>query len=217
MGRYRIERSSNQVGGGVRATRMGNPHPDELALAGTLAGRSEIELLTGQRQRHLSAEEDRNTVTALLSRTVSLNIKSWSASHQERDGEVWVMATVENVKLDITPSATKAGFSLIAYTYDLHPSDTECAERLEFTVTVGLWGEDVFDDDVLATDMDEHTVTVGQSGPAGPIKVERAFEIATSVLHEDLVGDDEVFLIVEARSGDSRSSAKSNTVTGHFR
>lgn len=133
------------------------------------------------------------------------------------------MATVENVKLGITASATKPGFSDITYSYELHPGETGGAEAEEFTVTVGLWGEDLFDDDVLATDLDEHQVRLDPLAPGKPIRVERVFEVETKLLDEDLVGDDEVFLIVEAHSAsaaglvdDHRVSGKSNTVVGDF-
>jgi hypothetical protein len=133
------------------------------------------------------------------------------------------MATVENVKLGITASATKPDHSDITYSYELHPGEQDCAAQREFTVTVGLWGEDVFDDDVLATDMDEHKVMFTAETPCEPITIERSFELETKVLDEDLFGDDEVFLIVEARSdsGDGlglqiRVSGKSNTVIGNF-
>ena len=133
------------------------------------------------------------------------------------------MATVENVKLGITESATKPGFSDITYSYELHPGDTGGGEPEEFTVTVGLWGEDLFDDDVLATELDEHKVKPDPSAPGKPIRVERVFEVETKLLDEDLVGDDEVYLIVEAHSGsaagpvgDHRVSGKSNTVVGDF-
>jgi len=133
------------------------------------------------------------------------------------------MATVENVKLGITASATKPGFSDITYSYELHPGDTDGAEAEGFTVTVGLWGEDLFDDDVLATDLDEHRVKLDPSAPGKPIRVERVFEVETKLLDEDLFGDDEVFLIVEAHTAsatgsadDHRVSGKSNTVVGDF-
>jgi hypothetical protein len=126
------------------------------------------------------------------------------------------MATVENVRLDIKASAKKPGFSDIFYSYELHPGETDCAAQREFVVTVGLWGEDMLDDDVLATDLDMHTVQCSDAAPAVPIKVERVFEVETKLLDEDLVGDDEVFLIVEASSGTERVSGKSNTVVGYF-
>lgn len=133
------------------------------------------------------------------------------------------MATVENVKLGITASATKPGFSDITYSYELHPGNTDGAEAGGFTVTVGLWGEDLFDDDVLATDLDEHQVKLDPSAPGKPIRVERVFEVETKLLDEDLFGDDEVFLIVEAHTAsatgpadDHRVSGKSNTVVGDF-
>jgi hypothetical protein len=126
------------------------------------------------------------------------------------------MATVENVTLSIAASAAKPGHSRISYSYVLHPTEQDCAAQAEFTVTVGLWGEDVFDDDVLATELDEHTVRLVESKPCEPVPVKRAFEVETQLLDEDLFGDDEVFLVVEARSGNDRASGKSNTVVGDF-
>ena len=126
------------------------------------------------------------------------------------------MATVENVTLSIAASTANPGHSRISYSYVLHPAEQDCAGQREFTVTVGLWGEDFFDDDVLATELDEHTVKLAGSEPCEPVRVERAFEVETRLLDEDLFGDDEVFLMVEARSGNDRASGKSNTVVGDF-
>lgn len=133
------------------------------------------------------------------------------------------MVTVENVSLGITESPGKPGHSLITYSYELHPGESDWAAKREFTVTAGLWGQDMFDDDVLATDMDQHKVSCGQTSPRAPIRVERVFEVATALLHEDLIGGDEVFLIVEADAGaapglagEHRASGKSNIVKGDF-
>jgi len=126
------------------------------------------------------------------------------------------MATIENVKLGITASTGRPGYSDIAYSYELHPDQKDCQAQREFTVTVGIWGEDVLDDDVLATDMDEHSVRLHAGTPCEAIKVERSFQVETELLHEDIVGDDEVYLIVEALAQDHRVSARSNTVVGYF-
>jgi hypothetical protein len=126
------------------------------------------------------------------------------------------VATIENVKLEISASAANPAHSLISYSYELCPDAEDCAAQREFTVTVGLWGQDLLDDDVLATDLDQHTVSVGHQGSSDTVRVERGFEVETKLLDEDLVGDDEVFLIVEARDGANRVSGKSNTVIGYF-
>jgi hypothetical protein len=127
-----------------------------------------------------------------------------------------VVATIENVKLKISESGPGTGRSIIEYSYDLHPDARDRAERREFSVSVGLWGEDLLDDDVLATQMDKHTVKVRGIDPDETIRLERRFEVETKLLNEDLCGDDEVFLIVEAMCGAERSSGKSNTVIGNF-
>lgn len=133
------------------------------------------------------------------------------------------MATVENVRLAITALTDKPGHSLIAYSYELHPSELDCAEQREYTVTADLWGEDVIDDDMLEWGKDKHTVRFDEYGPCEPMKVERFFEVETKILDEDLFGDDEIFLTLEARSGSGSDAAvadsvfgKSNTVTGDF-
>jgi hypothetical protein len=133
------------------------------------------------------------------------------------------MATVENVRLDITASTTNPGYSKIAYSYELNPSEMDCAWKREYTVSADFWGQDLIDDDVLAAGLDEHKVKFDDSGPCEPIKVERVFEIETKVLDEDLFGDDEVYLIVEACSGFGPDAAgedpvtgRSNTVIGDF-
>ncbi len=133
------------------------------------------------------------------------------------------MATLENVHLAITPLTTKPGYSQIAYSYELHPSELDCAEKREYTVKTDLWGEDLIDDDVLAWGKDEHKVRFDDSRPCETIKVERVFEIETKVLDEDLFGDDEVYIIVEASSGLGSDAAgedpimgRSNTVIGDF-
>jgi len=122
------------------------------------------------------------------------------------------VATIENVKLHIAPSADLAGYSVISYSYELHPDDEDAQEQREFIVTSGLWGQDVLDDDVLETDLDQHSVKLASAA----VTVKRAFEVETNLLNEDLVGEDEVFLLVEARSGSDRVSGRSNTVVGDF-
>ena len=133
------------------------------------------------------------------------------------------MATIENVRLTITALTKKPGYSQIAYSYELHPSELDCAEKREYTVSIDLWGEDLIDDDVLSWGKDEHKVKCVGSEQCEPMKVERAFEVKTKVLDEDLLGDDEVYLIVEARSGLGPDAAgedpvfgRSNTVIGDF-
>ena len=111
------------------------------------------------------------------------------------------MATVENVSLAITASTTKPGYSDIAYSYELHPSEMDCAWKREYNMSTVLCGEDVIEDDVLAWGKDKHKVKFDDSGPCEPIKVGRIFEVETKTLDEDMFGDDEVYLIVEARSG----------------
>ena len=133
------------------------------------------------------------------------------------------MATLENVRLAIAAVPAKPGFSQIAYSYELHPSELDCAEQREYTVKTDLWGQDLIDDDVLACGKDEHKVRFTDSGPCQAIKVDRVFEIETKVLNEDLIGDDEVYAIVEAGSGLGPDAAgedpvfgRSNTVIGDF-
>jgi hypothetical protein len=122
------------------------------------------------------------------------------------DEEIFVMATVENVRLAISASTTKPG-----------------AWKREYTMSTDLWGQDVIDDDVLAWEKDEHKVKFDDSGPCEPIKVKRVFEVETKVLDEDLFENDEVYLMVEARSGLGPDAAgedpvmgRSNTVIGDF-
>jgi hypothetical protein len=133
------------------------------------------------------------------------------------------MATVENVHLAITATTGKPGYSDISYSYELHPSELDCAWKREYTIKSDLWGEDVIDDDILACDKDEHKVKFDDSVPCEPIKVKRIFEVETKVLDEDLFGDDEVYLMVEASSGLGSDAAgedpvmgRSNTVIGDF-
>jgi hypothetical protein len=139
------------------------------------------------------------------------------------DEEICFMATVENVRLAIKESAAKPGYSVIAYSYELHPSEQDCLWKREYTMSIDLWGEDLIDDDALAWDKDVHKVAFDDSGPCEPVKMERTFEVETKVLDEDLFGDDEVYLIVEARSGFGPDEAgedpvagRSNTVIGDF-
>jgi len=133
------------------------------------------------------------------------------------------MASVENVRLAITASTIKPGHSDIAYSYELHPSELDCGWKREYTISAVLYGEDMIEDDVLAWGKDEHKVRFEDSRPGEPIKVERVFEVETKVLDEDLFGDDEVYLMVEARSGLRADAAgenlvmsRSNTVIGNF-
>jgi len=129
------------------------------------------------------------------------------------------MATLENVHLDITPLTTKPGFSRIAYSYELHPGEQDCAEKREYSVKTSLWGEDLIDDDVLALEKDEHRVVFDDCQPGKPLQVRRAFEIETKTLDEDVFGEDEVYLIVEAKpdaAGGDLVMGRSNTVKGDF-
>lgn len=133
------------------------------------------------------------------------------------------MATVENVQLAITASDTKPGYSDVAYSYELYPSELDCTWKREYTVNIDLWGKDMIDDDVVAWEKDEHKVKFDDSGPCKPIKVKRVIEVETKILDEDLFGEDEVYLIVEARSelgpdaaGEDVVVGKSNTVIGNF-
>jgi hypothetical protein len=81
-------------------------------------------------------------------------------------------------------------------------------------MSTGLWGEDVIDDDVLAWDKDVHKVKFDDSRPYEPIAVGRVFEVETKVLDEDLFGDDEVYLMVEARSDLGPDAAGKDVVMG---
>lgn len=133
------------------------------------------------------------------------------------------MATVENVHLDITASATKPGYSDIAYSYELHPSELDCEWKRVYKVQANLWGEDLLDNDILSTRNDQHTVSFDGSEPCEPRKISRVFEVETKVLDEDMFGDDEVFLMVEASTGLGSDAAgedpvmgRSNTVVGDF-
>jgi hypothetical protein len=133
------------------------------------------------------------------------------------------VATVQNVHLAITASTTKPGYSNIEYSYELHPSELDCAWNREYTVSAALWGEDVIDNDVLAWGKDKHKIGFDDSTPCEHKKVKRVFEVETKILDEDLVGDDEVFLMVEASTGLGSDEAgedpvmgRSNTVVGDF-
>jgi len=64
------------------------------------------------------------------------------------------LATVENVRPAITASTTKPDYSDLAYSYELHPSELDCASKREYAISTDLWGEDVIDDDVLAWEKD---------------------------------------------------------------
>ncbi|MBT8047541.1 MAG: hypothetical protein HKN57_07320 [Xanthomonadales bacterium] len=133
------------------------------------------------------------------------------------------MATVENVRLTITASTKKTGYSEIAYSYELKPSEMDCAWKREYTVSTDLWGEDLIDDDVLAWEKDRHKVKFGDSMPCEPVNVARVFEVETKILNEDLSGTDEVYVTVEASSGFGPDAAgedpiigRSNTVIADF-
>ena len=133
------------------------------------------------------------------------------------------MANIVNVRLAITASTTKPGYSDIAYSYELHPSELDYTWKRGYTVSAVLCGKDVIEDDVLAWGKDEHKLQFDDSVPYELMKVQRNFEVETKVLDEDLFGDDEVYLIVEARSGLKPDAAgedlvigKSNIITGNF-
>lgn len=133
------------------------------------------------------------------------------------------MATIEHVRLAIKTLPDKPGYSQIAYSYEMHPSELDCAENREYTISADLWGKDLIDDDVLAWGRDQHKVKFADPGRCEPMKVDRVFEVRTKILDENLLGDDKVYLMVEARSGLGPDAAgedpvfgRSNTVVGNF-
>src|SRR5210317_2105659 len=95
------------------------------------------------------------------------------------DEEILVMATVENVSLAITASTEKPGYSDIAYSYELHPRELDCAWKREYAMSAVLFGEDLIEDDVLVWGQDEHKVRFDDSGPCAPKKMERIFSVET--------------------------------------
>jgi hypothetical protein len=134
-----------------------------------------------------------------------------------------IMAKIENVQLSITVLTDNPDYCQIAYSYVLHPSGLDCAEKRRYAVSADFWGQDLIDDDVLAWGNDKHDVRFDDCDPSEPVKMERVFEIEKKALDEDLFGDDEVYLMVEASSGLGPDAAgedpvfgRSNTVIGDF-
>jgi hypothetical protein len=64
--------------------------------------------------------------------------------------------------------------------------------------------------------VDEHQVGLAGTAAGEPVRIQRVFEVETKLLDEDMFGDDEVFLIVEAHCNGERVSGKSNVVVGDF-
>ncbi|MBT8074164.1 MAG: hypothetical protein HKP21_10700 [Xanthomonadales bacterium] len=108
------------------------------------------------------------------------------------DEEIFVMAYVDDVRLAITASTTKPGYSDIAYSYELYPSELDCSLKREYTISAVLCGKDLIEDDVLAWGKDEHKAKFDDSGPCEAIKVERVFKATFSQRLSNLTGHDEI-------------------------
>jgi len=100
----------------------------------------------------------------------------------------------------------------VAYGYTLTCSDVECERNVSFDVSVDIIGDDLIDDDLLASAVDRHMV---ESDPL-PIEMRRNFIVGQSLLDED-VGTDEIKLRVCVRdSAGGETTAMTGIVKGDF-
>jgi len=100
----------------------------------------------------------------------------------------------------------------VTYGYTLTCTDVECERNVSFDISVDIIGDDLIDDDLLATGVDRHVVECDRQ----PIEMRRSFLVGQSLLDED-VGTDEIKLRVCVRdSAGDETSAMTGIVRGDF-
>ena len=124
------------------------------------------------------------------------------------------MATLSGLILTLKQTDLQKTLQIVgvAYGYTLTCSDVECERNVSFDVSVDIIGDDLIDDDLLASAVDRHMV---ESDPL-PIEMRRNFIVGQSLLDED-VGTDEIKLRVCVRdSAGGETTAMTGIVKGDF-
>jgi len=100
----------------------------------------------------------------------------------------------------------------VTYGYTLTCSDVEYERNVSFDVSVDIIGDDLVDDDLLASGVDRHIVECDTL----PIEMRRSFAVGQSLLDED-IGTDEIKLRVCVRdSAGGETYAMTGIVKGDF-
>ena len=127
------------------------------------------------------------------------------------------MATLSGLVLTLKQTEAQQALKIvgISYGYTLTCDTVECERNLPFEISVDVLGDDLVNDDVLATGVDRHIVECG-GVPALPIEMRRSFLVGQSLLDED-VGTDEIKLRIRARdSAGDETVAVTGIVRGDF-
>jgi len=110
------------------------------------------------------------------------------------------MASLSKLMLTLeqTEEHKKLKVVRVSYGYQLKCSPVDLRERLVYTVSVDVLGDEVLVDNKLALNVDAHEVSCECDIPdEDQISVQREFTIAQSVLDED-IGIDEIKLNIRA-------------------
>jgi hypothetical protein len=125
------------------------------------------------------------------------------------------VATLSGLILTLKQTETQRALKIVgvSYGYALTCTDVECERNLSFDISVDILGDDLLQDDVLATGVDRHIV---ECGGTEPIEMRRSFLVGQSLLDED-VGGDEIKLRIRARdSAGGETLADTGIVRGNF-
>ncbi|HET6473526.1 MAG TPA: hypothetical protein VFG38_16905 [Pseudomonadales bacterium] len=124
------------------------------------------------------------------------------------------MATLSGLILTLRQTDLQQKLKIVGvtYGYTLICTDVECERNVSFDISVDIIGDDLIDDDILATGVDRHVVECDRQ----PIEMRRSFLVGQSLLDED-IGTDEIKLRVTVRdSAGDETSAMTGIVRGDF-
>jgi hypothetical protein len=109
------------------------------------------------------------------------------------------VATLSGLILTLKQTEAQQALKIvgITYGYTLTCDAIECERNVSFDISVDILGDDLINDDVLASAVDRHIVECGEAPPL-PIEMRRSFLVGQSLLDED-VGTDEIKLRIRAR------------------
>ena len=124
------------------------------------------------------------------------------------------MATLSGLILTLKQTDAQKALQIVGvtYGYTLTCSEIECERNVSFDVSVDIIGDDLIDDDLLASSVDRHIIECDTL----PIEMRRSFLVGQSLLDED-IGTDEIKLRVCVRdSTGGETSAETGIVKGDF-
>jgi len=124
------------------------------------------------------------------------------------------VATLSGLILTLKQTDVQKALQIVGvtYGYTLTCSDVECERGVSYDISVDIIGDDLIDDDLLASCVDRHVV---ECDPL-PIEMRRSFLVGQSLLDED-IGTDEIKLRVCVRdSAGGETFAVTGIVKGDF-